>query len=184
MSGRVRRLLVGSFLSVVLLGTTALVFVVAPAGGTLALNHAMLDDGTCGQVLQLGSDITASRSSTPSFLLGGTALSSYSMAIDGVSIGTFNSDQYSHVCVRDTIVFARRCPPADGQGTEAERCEQPLPRSRRPSTRLRRRRRTGSVLISRPSTGVIGDNVTTVTNLRIDGFGTVGAPIYGGLKAR
>ena len=178
MSGRVRRLLVGSFLSVVLLGTTALVFVAAPAGGTLALNHAMLDDGTCGQVLQLGSDITASRSSTPSFLLGGDgALSSYSMAIDGVSIGTFNSDQYSHVCVRDTIVFRDGAHQLTGKELKPNAANSVTAFSFTVDT-VAPPAPYGLRLDVASDTGVIGDNVTTATNLRIDGFGTVGAPIH------
>jgi hypothetical protein len=178
MSGRVRRLLVGSFLSVVMLGASALVFVAAPAHGALALNHAMLDDGTCGQVLQLGSNITASRSSTPSFLLAGDgALSSYAMAIDGVSIGTFYSNQYSQVCVRDTIVLRDGAHQLTGKELKPNAANVVTAFSFTVDT-VAPPAPYGLRLDAASDTGVIGDNVTTSTNLRIDGFGTPGAPIH------
>jgi len=79
----------------------------AVAAGTL--NTAMLDNGTCGHNLQLGSDPTASSSATPWFLLyGDGAAASYAMFIDGVSIGTFKtSDAYGDVCIGDTMVLAQ-----------------------------------------------------------------------------
>ena len=76
--------------------------ITAPSAGADVLNSTQLDNGICGQNLQLGSLITASNTATPSFLLSGDgALSSYTVKIDGVTIGTFNSDRYSQVCICD-----------------------------------------------------------------------------------
>ncbi len=88
----------------------ALLAVLLPSGvaaGTL--NTAVLDNGTCGHNLQLGSDPTASSSATPTFLLyGDGGAASYAMFIDGVSIGTFNtSDMYGDVCINDTLTLAQ-----------------------------------------------------------------------------
>jgi len=78
-------------------------------GATFArtLNVANLDDGTCGQNLQVGSDKTASRSATPSFLLWGDGgASSYTIFIDGVSIGIFLSNGFANVCITTTTPLA------------------------------------------------------------------------------
>ena len=81
--------------------------ITAPSAGADVLNSTQLDNGICGQNLQLGSIITASNTATPSFLLSGDgALSSYSIKIDGVSIGTFNSDRYSQVCIGTTAALS------------------------------------------------------------------------------
>ena len=79
----------------------------AVAAGTL--NTAMLDNGTCGHNLQLGSDPTASSSATPWFLLyGDGGAASYAMFIDGVSIGTFKtSDAYGDVCIGDPTTLSQ-----------------------------------------------------------------------------
>ena len=55
------------------------------AGSAVAAltNTAQLDNGTCGRNLQLGSDKTASKSATPSFLMAGDGgLSSYLAFVD------------------------------------------------------------------------------------------------------
>jgi fibronectin type 3 domain-containing protein len=72
------------------------------------LNTAVLDNGTCGHNLQLGSDVTASSSATPWFLLyGDGGAASYAMFIDGVSIGTYKTtDVYGDVCINDPLVLA------------------------------------------------------------------------------
>jgi hypothetical protein len=172
--GRGRRWLINA----VALGAALTTFSVLalPAAG-LDLNHAILDDGTCGKVLQLGSDVTASRSNTPSFLLAGDgALSSYSMAIDGVSIGTFNSNRYSQVCVLDTKVLSdgshqltgRELSPHSNAITafsfKVDTVPPPAP--------------TGLRLDAASDSGVLGDNITTATNLRIDGLSSAGLPIH------
>ena len=45
--------------------------ITAPSAGAAVLNNTQLDNGICGQNLQLGSIITASNTATPSFLLSG-----------------------------------------------------------------------------------------------------------------
>ena len=83
--------------------TLVLVVVAAPAAsatGARVMNVANLDDGTCGQNLQIGADKTASADPTPSFLLWGDGgLSSYNIFIDGAFIGKFNSDGFANVCI-------------------------------------------------------------------------------------
>jgi len=79
-----------------------------PAGRAeaYALNAIQLDNGTCGQHLQIGSDRTASSVATPSFLLNGDGgLSSYRASMDGTGIGTFNSNGYGQVCIDDTTAL-------------------------------------------------------------------------------
>jgi len=68
--------------------------------GMADTNTFVLDPGVCGQNLQVGSDKTASKSPTPSFLLvGDGGASQYEVSIDGAPIGTFNGDVFGHVCV-------------------------------------------------------------------------------------
>ena len=56
------------------------------ASAVWTTNLVQLDNGTCGINLQIGSDKTASSSNKPTFwLMGDGGLSSYSVAIDGVS---------------------------------------------------------------------------------------------------
>src|SRR5262249_24795773 len=77
------------------------------SASAFVLNQVQLDNGVCGQNLQVGSDPTASASATPSFLLSGDGgLSSYAISIDGVSIGTFKSDGFGNVCIRTTVALA------------------------------------------------------------------------------
>ena len=91
------------FLGVVLAGLAVMVVLAGSSLGTRVTNVANLDDGTCGRNLQIGSDKTASASPLPSFLLWGDGgLSSYRIFIDGVSIGTFNSDGFANVCIYTT----------------------------------------------------------------------------------
>ena len=177
-TGRGRRWLVGAASLGAALVTAFATFATfaLPAAG-LDLNHAMLDDGTCGRVLQLGSDVTASRSNTPSFLLAGDgALSSYSMAIDGVSIGTFYSDRYSQVCVLDTRVLSDGAHQLTGRELSphsytvtpfsftVDTTPPPPP--------------SGVQLDAASDTGVLGDNITSATNLRINGVGPAGLPVH------
>jgi hypothetical protein len=153
-------------------------FAALPAHGALALNRAMLDDGTCGQVLQMGSNITASRSSTPSFVLGGDgALSSYAMAIDGVSIGTFYSDAYSRVCIKDTIILRDGSHTLTGRELKPNAANAVTPFSFTVDT-VAPPAPYGLKLDSVTDTGTLGDNLTTSRNLRIDGFATPGAPVH------
>ena len=81
-----------------------LLLLVPGLGSAWTLNGVQLDDGTCGHDLQLGSNVTASSSATPWFLLfGDGSKSSYQVSIDGTSIGTFNSDSLANVCISDSI---------------------------------------------------------------------------------
>jgi hypothetical protein len=66
-----------------------------------------LDSGQCGARLQVGSDRTASRTATPTFLLmGDGGLSSYDVSIDGSSIGRFTSTPDAVVCIATTRPLA------------------------------------------------------------------------------
>ena len=85
----------------------ALAFVFAGSALAWTTNLVQLDNGTCGRNLQIGSDTTASASNTPSFwLMGDGGLSSYAAFVDGVSIGTFNSDGSGNVCIVDATPLA------------------------------------------------------------------------------
>src|SRR4051794_28535718 len=89
--------------SLLVLVGVGLVLVVPGVGSAWTLNGVQLDDGTCGHDLQLGSDLTASSSATPWFLLfGDGSRSSYQVSIDGTSIGTFSSNSLANVCVSET----------------------------------------------------------------------------------
>jgi len=95
----------------VLLATAAAGVVAAGIPGVVravwTTNAVELDPGTCGQMLQLGSDHTASSSATPSFYLQGDGgLSSYSMALDGAPLGTYNSDGRAVVCIGSVAPLA------------------------------------------------------------------------------
>src|SRR5262245_42588585 len=86
----------------------ALVVCIPTIGSAWVLNQVQLDDGTCGHNLQIGSDVTASSSATPLFLLyGDGSRSSYAVKIDGVSIGTFTSNAFANVCIQDTTTLAQ-----------------------------------------------------------------------------
>jgi fibronectin type 3 domain-containing protein len=152
--------------------------ITAPSAGAGVLNSTQLDNGVCGQNLQLGSNITASNTATPSFLLAGDgALSSYSIKIDGVSIGTFNSDRYSQVCILTTAALS------NGTHTLTGSELAPNPANAVPSFAFT----VDTVAPSPPSTpaldpsgdsGVKGDGVTNMTNLRMAGTSEAGLPIH------
>ena len=75
--------------------------VAGAAGAEWTTNTASLDNGMCGHNLQIGSNVTASSSATPTFLLEGDGgASSYSVLIDGKALGTFGSDGHAVVCIR------------------------------------------------------------------------------------
>jgi fibronectin type 3 domain-containing protein len=96
-------------LAVALSCVAVLAALLPTAASAGALNTAVLDNGTCGHNLQLGSDPTASSSATPWFLLyGDGGAASYQIFIDAVSIGTFTtSDPYGDVCINDTMTLAQ-----------------------------------------------------------------------------
>src|ERR1051326_8819858 len=90
-----RRFAVSGLLALVGL---ALVLVLPGVSSAWVLNGVQLDDGTCGHNLQLGSDLTASSSATPWFLLfGDGSKSSYQVSIDG------SSNSLANVCIGDTV---------------------------------------------------------------------------------
>ncbi|MDP9334421.1 MAG: Ig-like domain-containing protein [Actinomycetota bacterium] len=90
-----------------LVAAVAFAFLVAAGASAWTTNLAQLDNGKCGTDLQIGSDKTASSSATPTFwLMGDGGLSSYQAFIDGVSVGTFNSDGYANVCIRTSSRLA------------------------------------------------------------------------------
>ena len=82
------------------LGIAVAVMLMLP-GATSAwvLNQAQFDTGVCGH-LSGGGNLTSSP--TPWFLVYGDGnRSSYTIFIDGVSIGTFSSDNTSNVCINN-----------------------------------------------------------------------------------
>src|SRR5262245_35151802 len=86
-----------------LAGCAACVALVLPGavGAAWTTNLVQLDNGTCGNNLQIGSDRTASSTSRPSFWLQGDGgLSSYTVWIDGSPLGTFSSTGLANVCIR------------------------------------------------------------------------------------
>src|SRR5262245_44067411 len=89
-------------------GATLLALLLPAAGGAAwTTNLVQLDNGTCGNNLQIGSDRTASSSSTPSFwLMGDGGLSSYTASIDGSAIGTFSSTGAANVCITTSSPLA------------------------------------------------------------------------------
>jgi hypothetical protein len=82
-------------------GVAGLLALLAPAVvGAWTTNEAILDPGTCGRNLQVGSDRTASATARPTFLLQGDGgLSSYEVEIDGRRLGTFSSTSDAIVCI-------------------------------------------------------------------------------------
>jgi large repetitive protein len=147
-------------------------------------NTVVLDNGTCGHDLQLGSDPTASSSATPTFLLyadGGAA--SYSVAIDGTAIGTFHGNDYGNACITDTLVLSN--------GPHVLTADELAPNPGNPVTPF-----SFSVDTVPPSTpsepyldpstdsGVKGDDITNVTNPRLDGTSdpNVSIDIYDGTE--
>lgn len=140
-------------------------------------NTVKLDDGTCGHDLELGSDMTASSSATPTFLLyadGGAA--SYSVAIDGESIGTFDGDNSGDVCINDQVVLA--------DGPHVLTAAELAPKTANPVTPFSFTVDTvpptvPSTPILDPSTdsGVIGDGITNVTSPVLEGTSDPGVSI-------
>ena len=87
----------------------ALLAVVLPGAVAAAwpTNTIELDAGSCGHILQLGSDRTASSTATPTFMLyGDGGLSSYVVSVDGKAIGTFYSSGRGVVCIDVTTPLA------------------------------------------------------------------------------
>jgi VCBS repeat-containing protein len=153
-------------------------FVAHGAGALLNTNEAMLDDGTCGHNLQLGSDVNASQSNTPTFLLAGDGgLSTYAMKIDGVSIGSFNSDGHGNVCILDTVVFADGAHSLTGTETRPNPANPVTPYNFTIDT-------TPPATPSTPAldpaadSGVKGDGITNITQLRFNGSATPSIAVH------
>jgi hypothetical protein len=169
----------------VTLAALALVAALLPSAVSAgALNTAVLDNGTCGHNLQLGSDPTASSSATPWFLLyGDGAAASYSIAIDGVSIGTFTtSDMFGNVCISDTRVLS--------QGTHTLTGNELAPHATYTVTpfifsvdSIPSAVPSAPVLSPASDTGVQGDNITTVRNPTLTGTAepNIAIRMYNGL---
>ena len=173
-SGVARRVGVATVI-VSVMGALAAWFAVSASA--LNTNQAMLDDGSCGHSLQVGSDPNASASATPGFVMEGDGgLSSYAMKIDGVAIGTFNSDGFAKVCITTTT------PLADGphQLTGAELKPNPsnpvTPYSFSVDT-VAPNAPSAPVLDATTDSAPIGDNVTTFTSLHLDGTAPAGTPV-------
>jgi fibronectin type 3 domain-containing protein len=143
------------------------------------LNQAQLDYGYCSQNLQTGSDVTASQSTTPSFVLTGDGTTgSYQMFIDGNSIGTFNTDVYGNVCIYTTAPLAQG--PHVLTGNELK----PNPSNTVPAFNFS----VDSIAPPAPSaptlaftsdTGVKGDNITNLHTFTVTGTSATGVGITG-----
>jgi hypothetical protein len=150
------------------------------AGGAEAgwsTNSVQLDPGMCGRMLQTGSDPTATNTSTPTFLLAGDGgLSSYSVSIDGKPIGTFSSDGHAVVCIRVTA------PLSDGGHvlTAAELAPQPTlavaPFAFTVDT-VPPRAPSAPSLSAYTDSGIVGDGVTSFTQVNLTGTADPGARV-------
>jgi hypothetical protein len=152
----------------------AAVALLVPWGGAAraaigATNTTELDNGVCGQGLQIGSDPTASSSATPSFMIWAAGSpTTYAMKVDGVSIGSSVPAGNSwNDCIKATVALANGAhvltgietvgPTAGAAVTPFNFSVDTVP----PSTPTNLR------LSSSSDSGVIGDNVTTFTTVTV-----------------
>jgi hypothetical protein len=148
------------------------------------LNTAQLDDGRCGHNLQLGSDKNASSSNKPWFaLVGDGGLASYDITIDGHGIGTFNSDSYGKVCINDTLALSEGSHTLAGKELRPKSYYDVAPYTFKVDT-VPPASPSKPVLNSSSDTAPVGDNATTMTQVRLNGTSGAGMPIqvYDGLK--
>jgi hypothetical protein len=169
--------------AVVLIALAGVVVPARPASAAVT-NTVVLDNGTCGHDLQLGSDPTASSSATPTFLLyadGGAA--SYSVAIDGTSIGTFHGNGYGDACITDALVLSN--------GPHVLTANELAPHAGNPVTPFSFTVDTVPPSVpSQPSldpgtdSGVKGDDITNVTSPLLDGTSdpSVSISVYDGTE--
>src|SRR5262245_33633284 len=176
-----RRFCLAAVVAVACLGTLSAVGSASAAGDSVlswSLNAPGLDDGSCGQTLNIGSDPTASKSATPSFVMGGEVLGVFQMFIDGAPIGSFTSDALGKVCIRDTI------PLSDGQHTltgveTSPRSLNLVPFSFSVDT-VAPSAPSVPTLVPVSDTGVQGDNITNLrTSFQVSGTSTTGQGITG-----
>jgi len=164
-----------------LVGSVLLALGVAlvPAGSAAAftLNAIQLDNGTCVQNLQLGSDPTASSNDTPSFLLTGDGpLSSYQFSIDGTVIGNFNANTNGNVCIDDTTPLTEGSHQLTGQELAPHPSDVVSPFNFTVDT-LPLATPSQPVLDPVTDSGVQGDDITNDTSLRLDGTSVPSVPI-------
>src|SRR5262245_30419687 len=89
------------------------------ASSAWTTNLVQLDNGMCGRNLQIGSDKTASSSSTPAFyIMGDGGLSKYDVFVDGTKIGNFSSDGSANVCARTTVALSEGTHTVTGTETQ------------------------------------------------------------------
>ena len=84
---------------IALLAAISAALILSGSSSAWMLNVVQLDNGTCGQNLQRGSNKTASSSATPSFLLWADGGRVVEVFVDGVSIGVFRGDPYANACI-------------------------------------------------------------------------------------
>jgi hypothetical protein len=157
------------------MGLVMLIAIILPSGTARALgtvNTVQLDDGTCGTDLRIGTDVTASSSATPSFMIWADGSSAtYSMKIDGVAIGTFGPPTNAwNTCVKAPNTLA--------QGTHTISGNELFPNASNTVTpftftvdSIPPSAPTNLALYVGTDTGVVGDNMTTVTTPAIQGHG-------------
>jgi hypothetical protein len=133
------------------------------------VNTAELDNGHCGQNLQIGSNKTASSTATPSFLLAGNGgLSSYSIKIDGVLIGTFDSDGWAKVCIRTTLPLSEGAHTLTGNELRPNSSNTVTPFNFTVQTRAPAVPST-PMMASFSDSGVKGDYITKYRNVALNG---------------
>ena len=161
------------------------------ASAVWTTNLVQLDNGTCGINLQIGSDKTASSSNKPTFwLMGDGGLSSYAVAIDGVSVGTFQSSGSGNVCITTSTALS--------EGAHTLTASEVAPRpsmtvSPFPFTvdTVPPPASTAPVLSAYSDSGTVGDNVTRFRSINFTGNATAllsvqlfnGSAGLGGAKA-
>ncbi len=149
----------------------------AGPASAFTLNAIQLDNGTCVQNLQLGSDPTASSTDTPSFLLTGDGpLSSYRFSIDGTVIGTFDADADGNVCIDDTTALGQGAHQLTGQELAPHPADLISPFSFTVDT-VPLAPPSEPVLDPVTDSGVKGDDITNYSTLRLDGTSVPSVPI-------
>jgi fibronectin type 3 domain-containing protein len=99
------------------------------------------------------------------------------MKIDGVSIGSFNSDSYGNVCIQDTTVLAEGAHTLTGSEVRPQPANAVTPYSFTVDT-IPPAPPSTPFLDPSADTGVKGDNITSATSLRFTGTAPVSLPVH------
>jgi hypothetical protein len=108
--------------------------------------------------------------------MGDGGLSSYKVFIDGVAIGTFNSDGYANVCIRTTTMLANGSHTLTGNELAPHSTYTITPFSFLVDT-VAPAAPSAPTLASWTDTGTLGDNTTSYQNVVLLGHATAGASV-------